>query len=184
MSPMTRKARRSASRIGPLGVADRPARARAGEPSRRDTYGRERPPPAGGWCATPGATPGATPTPSADRSSGQKWGVAPVQSLPAGASRVVRSRTKNPNGDSDKWTRGVPHHPLSYCHTPPCVRVAFRLPCALPCALPRNGTETRGTIRSPPRGQSAARLTKSGSGQSPPAPSLWWACLREVAAVL
>ena len=49
MSPMTRKARGSASRIGPLGVADRPARARAGEPSRRDTYGRERPPQAGGW---------------------------------------------------------------------------------------------------------------------------------------
>ena len=128
MPPMTRKARRSASRIGPLGVADRPARARAGEPSRRDTYGRERPPRRGGGCATPGATPGATPTPSADRASGQKRGVAPVQSLPAGAARVVRSRTKNPNGDSEKWTRGVPHPPLSYCHTPPCVRVAFRLP--------------------------------------------------------
>ena len=115
MSPTTRKARRSASHIGPLGVADRPARVRAGEPSRRDTYGRERPPPRrGGGCATPGATPGATPTPSADRASGHKGGVAPVQSLPAGASRVVRSRTKNPNGDSEKWTRGVPHPTLSY----------------------------------------------------------------------
>ena len=32
-------------------------------------------------------------------------GVAPVLSLAAGAVRIVRSRTKNPNSDSEKWKR-------------------------------------------------------------------------------
>ena len=36
----------------------------------------------------------------------------------------------------DAWCATPP--PLLLPH-PPCVRVAFRLPCALPCALPRNG---------------------------------------------
>ena len=46
--PTTRNARMSRSSIGPLVAARRPARVRAGEPSRRDTYRRERPPPEGG----------------------------------------------------------------------------------------------------------------------------------------
>ena len=135
MPPMTRKARRSASSIGPLGVLDRPARARAGEPSRRDTYGRERPPRRGGGCATPGATPGATPTPSPDRASGQQGGVAPVQSLSAGAARVVRSRTKNTNSNSGKMDAGcatlpplvLPHSPLCPRGISPALRPALRL---------------------------------------------------------
>ena len=145
MPPMTRKARRSALRIWPLGVADRPARAR-GRGAFPQGYIRTGATSPGGGVGVPHQVPHQPHRLTAP--AVKNGGVAPVQSLPAGASRVVRSRTKNTNVDSEKWTRGVPHHPLSYCHTPPCVSVAFRLPCA----LPRNGTETRGTIRSPASG--------------------------------
>ena len=57
--------------IAALVAARRPARVRAGEPSGRDTYRRERPPPEG------------------------EGGVAPVTSLSAGAVRVGRLRTKS-----------------------------------------------------------------------------------------
>ena len=52
-------------------------------------------------------TPWLTPPPSPNRASGQKGGVAPVLSLAADAVRVVRSRTTNPNSDSEKWKRGA-----------------------------------------------------------------------------
>ena len=88
-----------------------------------------------GGCATPGATP----PPSADRASGQKGGVAPVPSLPAGAARVVRSRTKNPNGDSDKWKGEMPHPPPLFLPHPPPVS-AWHVACPAPC----HGTGTHG----------------------------------------
>ena len=100
----------------------RPARGPGSLPAGIHTDGSD-PPRLGGGCATPGATPGATPTPSADRASGQKWGVAPVQSLPAGASRVVRSRTKNHERGQrtmDAWC--ATPHPLLLPHPPLCPR--------------------------------------------------------------
>ena len=89
----------SRSSIAPLVSARRPARTRAGEPSRRDTY-RRGPPQRRGGDGTPGGTLGGTPPPLPNRASGEKGGVAPVLALAAGAVRVVRSKTKNPNNDS------------------------------------------------------------------------------------
>ena len=83
------------SSMGPRVAADRPARVRAEEPSRRDTYRRERPPRRRGVADTVPDTPQ-----SPCRASGTKGGVAPVLALAAGAVRVVRSKTKNPNNDS------------------------------------------------------------------------------------
>ena len=62
------------------------------------------PPKAAGASDTVPDTGADTPR-SPNRASGQKGGVAPVLSLSAGAVRVVRSRTKNPNGAGENWKR-------------------------------------------------------------------------------
>ena len=79
---------------------------------------------------------------SPNRASGQKGGVAPVLLLSAGAVRVVRSRTKNPNNDGGKMDGGCCTPPFLFLVHAPYLRVPFSLPCALPCALPRSGLET------------------------------------------
>ena len=91
--------------------AHRPARVRAGEPSSRDTYRRERPPQRREGDGTPGGTRGGTPPLLPNRASGEKGGVAPVSPRSAGAVRVGRSRTKNPNDDGGNMEGG--------CDTPP-----------------------------------------------------------------
>ena len=134
MPPMTRKARRSASRIGPRGVADRPARARAGEPSRRDTYGRERPPPGGGGCATPGATPPHRLTAPAVKKGGS------LPSRPSPLARLVSSGLgRKTRTGTAKNGRVVCHTPPSLFATPPPVS-AWHVACPAPC----HGTGTHG----------------------------------------
>ena len=61
-----------------------------------------------------------------------------VLSLSAGAVRVVRSRTKNPNNDGGNMDVCAVRPPFSSWYTPRCLRVPF----SLPCALPRSGPET------------------------------------------
>ena len=75
-------------------------------------------------------TPLFTPPLPTDRASGQKGGVAPVHSLSAGAVWSCRSRTKNPNKDSEKW-KGVCLHP------PQCPRKHFAAPRTAPSTAPR-----------------------------------------------
>ena len=104
---------------------------RSSGPSRRDKLRRERPPPKAGGCVTPRVTRGVTHPPSTDRDSGQKGGVAPVQSPSAGADLSCRARTKNTNNDGLKWKVGLPHPPLCFCHTPPSDCVALALTPAL-----------------------------------------------------
>ena len=69
----TRNARMSRSNIAPLVSARRPARVRAGEPSCKDTYRRERPPRRRGGADTVPDTVADTP-PSPCRASGTKGG--------------------------------------------------------------------------------------------------------------
>ena len=119
------------------GVVVRPAGA-AGEPSCRDTYGRERPHRRGKGSDTAPDTVADTP-PSPCRTSGKKRGVAPVSFLSAGAVRVGRSRTTNPNNDSEQWKGGMGHPPRLFLgHPPLCPRPVF------PATEP--ATE-RGTVR-------------------------------------
>ena len=126
----------------------------------------------GGGCATPGATPGATPPHRLTAPAVKKGGSLPSSPSPlarlwsSGLGRKTRTRTAK-NG------RVVCHTPpLLLPHPPLCPRgISPALRSALRPATERG--YTGGSIRSPPRGQSAARLTISGSGQSPPAPSLW-----------
>ena len=59
--PPTRNTRRIRSRLAPLVGASSRAPGRAVEPSRRDTFRRERPHQRRWGCGTPGGTPGATP---------------------------------------------------------------------------------------------------------------------------
>ena len=122
----------SRSSMGPLVSARRPARVRAGEPSRRDTYRRERPPQRRGGDGTPGGTLGGTPPRLPNRASGEKGGVAPVSPLSAGAVRVGRSRTNNPNNDSEQWKGGMGHPPPAVFGTPPPLS-ASRVPCHGAC---------------------------------------------------
>ena len=90
------------------------------------------PPTAGGGWDTRGYTWCHT-TLSPSRASGKKGGVAPVLSLSAGAVRVVRSRTRNPNNDSEKATGGVGHPLPCFWYTPPPLRVPF---CSTPAVTP------------------------------------------------
>ena len=113
------------------GVVVRPAGA-AGEPSRRDTYGRERPHRRGKGSDTVPDTVADT-HPSPCRSSGTKGGVAPVLSLTAGAVRERRARTKDTNNDSAKTTGGVVHPPRCSWYTPRSVCVPF---CSTPAVTP------------------------------------------------
>ena len=92
----TRFARQSDVRA----VRRRPGRKRSWEPSRRDKYGRERPQRRGGGIVDTSVDTSVDTPPSTDRASGQKGGVAPVQSLPAGAARAVRSSSKSPSKTS------------------------------------------------------------------------------------
>ena len=120
----TRFARRSDVRA----VRRRPASERAGEPSRRDKYDGSDPPEGGGGWYTRWYTGWYTP-PSTDRASGQKRGVAPVFSLSAGAVRVSRSRSKNPNNAGVVCGAVVVHpSPLFLVHPPP-------RPCTISPAL-------------------------------------------------
>ena len=86
----------------------------------------------------PGVAPGATPPHSPSRASGEKGRVAPVFPLSAGAARVGRSRTKNPNRNSGKWKVGVEHSPPRFVvHPPPSDRVPFRAaPTSTPASTP------------------------------------------------
>ena len=104
--PMTRKARKKASSMGPLCRSDRPARSRAGEPSCKDTYDGSDPPKAAGGCDT-GCETRCDIHPPTDRASGQQGGVAPVFPLPADAARVVRSSSTNPEPGGAKWEGGL-----------------------------------------------------------------------------
>ena len=95
-------------------------------------------------------TPGVPPPTWPCRASGEKGGVAPVLSLSAGAVRVVRYRTRNPNNDSEKTMGGVGHPPLCYWYTPPPVCVPF---CSTPAVTPvvtPEGSRQRGAVH-PPR---------------------------------
>ena len=142
MPPMTRKARRSASRIGPIGVADRPARVRAGEPSRRDTYGRERPPRRG--VGVPHQVPHLVPHPPHRLTAPavKKGGSLPSSPSPlarlvsSGLGRKTRTRTAK-NG------RVVCHTPPSLIATPPPVS-AWHFACPAPCPAPCHGTGING----------------------------------------
>ena len=128
MPPTTRKARISASSIARLGGADRPSHVSASEPSRRDTYDGSDPHGEGGGIVDTGVDTGVDTPPSTDRASGQKGGVAPVQSLPAGAARAVRSSSKSTSKTSGKG-RGVCRHSApQFVDTPPHVRVYKTLP--------------------------------------------------------
>ena len=122
------------------GVVVRPAGA-AGEPSRRDTYGRERPHRRGGGSDTVPDTP-----PFAVPHQWQKKGVAPVTSRSAGAVRVVRSRTNNRNNDSEQWKGGPDTPPAVFLPPPVSVSDCAR-PTASPCASTPERSRGRGTIR-------------------------------------
>ena len=92
---------------------------------------------------TPGLTPGLTRPPWPNRASGEKGGVAPVSPLSAGAVRVGRSRTTNPNNDSEQWKGGMGHPPRLFVgHPPRCPRPV--VPATEPATRP--ATE-RGTVR-------------------------------------
>ncbi len=93
------------SNIAPLVSARRPARVRAGEPSRRDTHRRERPPRRRGGADTVPDTVADTP-PSPCRASGTKGGSLPSFPSPlarfGSAGRRTKRRTttaKNGRGD-------------------------------------------------------------------------------------
>ena len=87
-------------------------------PSRRDTYRRERPPQrrGGGW-DTRWDTP-----PLAEPRQRLKRGGRSRLSLSAGAVRVGRSRTNNPNNDSEQWKGGMGHPPAVFGTAPRCPR--------------------------------------------------------------
>ena len=139
----------SRSSMGPLVSAHRPARVRAGEPSRRDTYRRERPPQRRRGVCHAGCHTACHTPPEPCRASGQKGGVAPVLSLTAGAVRVRRSTPNSPNNDGETWTGGVPHPPFCLCHTSPSVGVACsRTPARTPARTPRT-VQTTGQHRAP-----------------------------------
>ena len=171
--PATRNARRIRSRNAPLVGAS----SRAHQPSRRDTFRRERPHQRRWGCGTLGGTPSATPPHSPCRASGKKWGVAPVLSLSAGAVLERRARTTNTNNDGDTMDGGVVHPPS--VRVPLCVTPAVT-PIVTPERSSRRGNMARVTM--PPRDRSTGSCSISSTGQSRRAAALWWACRREVVA--
>ena len=119
--PAPRNARRIRSRNAPLVGASSRAPGRAHQPSRRDTFRRERPHQRRWGCGTPAWYTWCHTPPSPCRASGKKWGVAPVLSLSAGAVLERRARTTNTNNDGDTMNGGVVHSPpLFLVHSPLC----------------------------------------------------------------
>ena len=116
----------------------------------------------------PGVAPGATPPPTPSRASGEKGGVAPVLSLSAGAARVGRFRTKNPNRNSGKWKVVLLHPHLVLCCTPPLTAQHFaRPPTVTPTVTPERGVSGREQgITRPPLAQRAGPSSRSQSGHS------------------
>ena len=117
----------------------RPACGPGSLPAGIHTTGATPPTAWGGVCCT-GCDTRCCPPPSPIRASGRKGGVAPVFPLSAGADRVTRSRTKNPNNDSAKWKGGMLQPPPRLCCTPPCVGATFRS-CPAPCHAPCPGRD-------------------------------------------
>ena len=139
MSPMTRKARGSASRIGPLGVADRPARARAGGAFPQGYIQTGATPP--GWgVGVPHQVPHLVPhqphrltAPAVKNGGSLPSSHSPLARLvSSGLGRKTRTGTAN-NG------RVVCHTPPSLIATPPPVS-AWHFDCPAPCPAPCHGT--------------------------------------------
>ncbi len=111
--PTTRNARMSRSSIAPLVAACRPARVRAGEPSCKDTYRRERPPRRRGGGLTRCLTPWLTPPLRRAAPAAQKGGSLPSRPSPLARFGSAGLRTKSRTTTATNGRGG--------CDTPPAV---------------------------------------------------------------
>ena len=111
--PTTRNARMNRSSMGPRVAADRPARVRAEEPSRRDTYRRERPPRRRGGGLTRCLTPCLTPPLRRAAPAAQRGGSLPSRPSPLARFGSAGLRTKIRTTTATNGRGG--------CDTPPAV---------------------------------------------------------------
>ena len=97
------------------------------------------PPKAGGGWDTRWDTGWDTPPPCRTAPAVKRGGSLPSLPSPLAAVRVGRSRTNNPNNDSEQWTGGMGHPPRLYLgHPPLCPRPV--VPATEPCHGACHGT--------------------------------------------